>query len=383
MWYHGLGTDAARHAGIRGLTTRAALQGGAEERDFYYHPSKREPWTRIPSDTLILAHHGWHYTAAVRRRGTGEQAGDQTAARATTPSDAGLPSLRWVDESYAIQRALQGWAHDRNYGLVNFGNTCTVNALAQAVLCPIVEDLGPTFEAWDPEGTTLCNSLIGASSEREPGGRAAASAALKAAMEDGGGELQQMVLGNNGPEPWPQLDMEDMLERSLTMIRQEEPGVMRCIDWHIACQGMCCNVDCRRYGRSGTANVSCNPVVMQPCPTGRDDAQDMLNRLRTITESTPRPCPDCSVDMEPTGARYVHGTPHILIIHAQRARHDATRDSSRWRRNRGHPSRQSPHADPRGMIGQLGSRSVAFRSGPGMQRQHGFCGFGRSRGTRP
>ena len=26
--------------------------------DSYYLPGKREPWTRIPSDTLILAHHG-------------------------------------------------------------------------------------------------------------------------------------------------------------------------------------------------------------------------------------------------------------------------------------------------------------------------------------
>ena len=96
-----------------------------------------------------------------------------------------------------------------------------------------------------------------------------------------------MVLGNNGPEPGPQLDMEEMLDRSLTMIRQEEPEVMRFIDWHIACQSMCLNEECTRYGQSGTTAVSCNPVVMQACPTGRDDAQDMLNRLRTINKSTP------------------------------------------------------------------------------------------------
>ena len=58
--------------------------------------------------------------------------------------------------------------------------------LAQAVLCPILEDLGRDFGQWDPEGTTLCNSLVGASTARGLEGRAEASAALKAAMEDGG-----------------------------------------------------------------------------------------------------------------------------------------------------------------------------------------------------
>ena len=52
-------------------------------------------------------------------------------------------------------------------------------------------------------------------------------------------------------------------------------------------------------------------------PHWKDDTQDMLNVLRTIMESTPKPCRDCSVDMEPAGARYVQGTPHILIVHAQ------------------------------------------------------------------
>ena len=112
--------------------------------------------------------------------------------------------------TWLIKKKLQGWSTDRNYGLVNFGNTCTVNALAQAVLCPIVEDLGRDFGEWDPEGTTLCNSLVGASTAREPAGRAAASTALKVAMQDGGGELQRMVLGNIGPEPGPELDLEEM-----------------------------------------------------------------------------------------------------------------------------------------------------------------------------
>ena len=235
---------------------------GCRSGDFYYLPGKREPWTRIPSNTLILAHHGWHYTAAVRREGPIGQAGRQTVARATTPSIAGSPCRGRDDRSHALQRAVQGWSYDPAYGLANFGNTCTVNALAHAVLCPIVKDLGRAFEAWDPEGTTLCNSLVGASTEWEPAGKAAASAALKAAMEDRGGELQHMVLGNNGPEPGPQLAMEEMLERSLTMIRQEEPGVMRFVDRHIACQSMCLNEECTRYGRAGTIAVSCNPVVM-------------------------------------------------------------------------------------------------------------------------
>ena len=59
---------------------------GCRSGDFYYLPGKREPWTRIPSNTLILAHHGWHCTAAARRDGTIGQAGGQTAARATAPA---------------------------------------------------------------------------------------------------------------------------------------------------------------------------------------------------------------------------------------------------------------------------------------------------------
>ena len=73
-----------------------------------------------------------------------------------------------------------------------------------------------------------------------------------------------MVFGN---EHGPQLDMEEMMERSLTMIRQEHPGTMRSIDWHIACQGLCRNEECARYGRVVATIVACNPIVLQPCPT--------------------------------------------------------------------------------------------------------------------
>ena len=221
------------------------------------------------------------------------------------------------------------WTDDLDHGLINYGNICTVNVLAQAVLCPIVEDINKTFEAWDPEGSTLCNALLGVSAERGLMGRAAASAALKAAIENGGDLLQRMKLGHDGPGLGPQLDMEDMMERAFTTLRQEDPMVMRCIDWHIACQGTCGNLECPRFRRSVTVNVSCNPVVMQPCPDGRDDAQDMLTRLRGTTASVPRPCPDCSVDMAPNRARYVGEPPHIVVVHTRRAMHDSNSDSSR------------------------------------------------------
>ena len=46
-------------------------------------------------------------------------------------------------------------------------------------------------------------------------------------------------------------------------------------------------------------------------------------------ESAHRPCPGYSQDMDPKGAHYVQGTPHILVVHAWRARHDARRDRGR------------------------------------------------------
>ena len=148
-------------------------------------------------------------------------------------------------------------------------------------------------------------------------------------MEDGGREQQGMVIGNVGAEHGPQLDMEEMMERSLTMIRKEHPGIMRSIDWHLACQGLCRNEECTRCGRVMMTTVSCNQVIVQLCPTGRDSSQEMLNRMMATAESTHRPCPCSSQDMYPKGAEYVQGTPHILVIHARRARHDATRDRGR------------------------------------------------------
>ena len=117
------------------------------------------------------------------------------------------------------------------YGLANFGNTCTINALAQAFLCPIIEDFGRGLGQWDPDGTTLCNSLVGASTARGPDGRAQASAALRAAMEDRGQGQLRMTVGHDLEEHGPQLDMEEMMERALTMIRREHPRVLRSIDW--------------------------------------------------------------------------------------------------------------------------------------------------------
>ena len=148
-------------------------------------------------------------------------------------------------------------------------------------------------------------------------------------MEDGGRGQLRMVVGHDVDEIEPQLNIEQMMERALTMIGHEHPRIVRSIDWHITYQGLCRNEECAPYGCFVTTTVSCNPVVLQPCPDGRDSSQEMLNRLMATAESTPRPCPDCSKDMDPRGAQYVQGRPHILVIHARRARHDATRDRGR------------------------------------------------------
>ena len=234
---------------------------------FWYLPSVRGQWAEIPRDTLIMAYHGWHYTAVASVGGASGRTGQSTEARATTPCEAGYPGGREEGRPHTVQEVPRDRAADMLYGRANFGNTCTINALAQAFLCPIIEDFGRGLEHWDPDRTTLCNSLVGASTARGPEGMARASAALRAAMEDGGREQLHMVIGNVGADPGPQLDMEEMMERSLTMIRQEHPGTMRSIDWHIACQGLCRNEECARYGRVVTTIVSCNPVVLQPCPT--------------------------------------------------------------------------------------------------------------------
>ena len=65
-----------------------------ERRDggVYYRPDIRGPWIHIPDDTLILAPHVWHYTAAVCRTDAAEQAGRLAASLATTPDAAVQPS---------------------------------------------------------------------------------------------------------------------------------------------------------------------------------------------------------------------------------------------------------------------------------------------------
>ena len=105
--------------------------------------------------------------------------------------------------------------------MTNFGNTCAINALAQALLCPIIEDFDRGLGQWDSEDETLCGALVGASTARGPDGRAQASAALTRAMEDGGQGQLRMAIGNyfeEHGEHGPQLDMEEMMERALTMI---------------------------------------------------------------------------------------------------------------------------------------------------------------------
>ena len=138
-----------------------------------------------------------------------------------------------------------------------------------------------------------------------------------------------MMVGHDADELGPQLDMEQMMERALTMIRHEHPRILRSIDWHMTCLGICRSRGCRLDGCFVTTSVSSNPVVLQPCPDGRDSSQEMLNRRLATAESTPRPCPDRSRGMEPRGGQYMQGTPHILVIHARRARHDGTRDRGR------------------------------------------------------
>ena len=61
---------------------------------FWYLPSVRGQWAEIPRDTLIMAYHGWHYTAVARVGSASGQTGQSTAARATTPSEAGDPGGR-------------------------------------------------------------------------------------------------------------------------------------------------------------------------------------------------------------------------------------------------------------------------------------------------
>ena len=113
------------------------------------------------------------------------------------------------------------------------------------------------------------------------------------------------------------------------MIRREHPRVLRSIDWHVTCQGICRSEGCALNGCFVQTTVSCNLVALPRCPVGRDSSQEMLNRLLATAESTPRPCPDCSRDMDPRGAQFKKGTPHILVIHTRRARHDGTRDRGR------------------------------------------------------
>ena len=130
-------------------------------------------------------------------------------------------------------------------------------------------------------------------------------------------------------EHGPQLDMEEMMERALTMIGLEHPRVLRSIEWQPTCVGMCRSEGCVLSGCYVQSRVPCNPIALPPCSADRDSSQEMVNRLMATAGSIPRPCPECCRDMEPRGAQFEEGTPHILVIHARRARHDGTRDRGR------------------------------------------------------
>ena len=118
------------------------------------------------------------------------------------------------------------------------------------------------------------------------------------------------------------------MERALTMIRREHPRRLRSVDWHVTCHRICRSEGCALNGFFVRTTASCNPIALQPCPEGRDSSQEMINRVMATAGSTPRPCPDCRREMEPRGAEFGEGAPH-MVAHAQRARHDGTRDRGR------------------------------------------------------
>ena len=149
------GTTASVQMRLNTLAAEGAPPGRhykVRRRDGDIFHGRREPWTKIPDDTLILCHHGWHYTATTRVGGAPGQTGDRTAARATTPSEAGSPGIRGEGRSPAAQTALQEWSTDQTYSMANFGNTCTISAPARAVLCPILEDFGRTWNGGTQKG---------------------------------------------------------------------------------------------------------------------------------------------------------------------------------------------------------------------------------------
>ena len=245
---------------------------------FWYRPAIREQWVEVPEDALILAFHGWHYTT-VRRWGPARRPVGHATARATTPARANDPGGREDGQPGEARELLRDWAVDNIHGLANFRNTCAINALAQALLCPIIEDFGRGLGQWDSEDETLCGALVGASTARGPDGRAQASATLTRAMEDGGQEQLRMAIGNNLEEHGPQLDMEEMMERALAMVRGEHPDLLTSVDWQVACLGICRNGECGRLDGEVRTTVPCNPIALQPRPEDGDSSQEMVNRM--------------------------------------------------------------------------------------------------------
>ena len=147
------------------------------------------------------------------------------------------------------------------------------------------------------------------------------------AVEDGGRNQLHMAIGNNLGGQGQQLDIEEMMERALTMIGGERPELLTAVDWHVASLGVCRNRECGRLDSEMCTAVPCNPIALRP--ENEDSSQEMVNRMMAAAGMTPQPCPDCSQDMEPKGAEFGEDTPHILVVHARRARHDGTRDTRR------------------------------------------------------
>ena len=218
---------------------------------------------------------------------------------------------------------------DETSGLVNLGNTCVVNTLAQAVLNPVAAAYRrQALPPGPPPGSgerPLFESLLGVATQRGSSNRHWMTVALCGAIALGTGEIPPLQIGPLGNIPGPLLDLKEILHRSLQALRAEDPVAMTAVDWSAACHGTCRNPNCDNQGRA--VEVSCNPILMRAQEGGLDDTQDMVGRHIAFVTSTPHPCQICCVDSEPAPIARWDTPPPLRVLH--RVLDNDARDVSR------------------------------------------------------
>ena len=92
------------------------------------------------------------------------------------------------------------------------------------------------------------------------------SAALCRAVAAGGVDMGQIKVGRLGTGPGPQVDMEEIMERSLAILRGEDAAMLSGLSWTATCHNQCDNPEWNYHGPFVASTRSCNPVLVHTQP---------------------------------------------------------------------------------------------------------------------